>query len=340
MFAALRERYPDAYLAALVNSYNAPAIAENPHLDAIYAYTKGKHTEGETLLSAYWRRIRLLRLLRRERFDYALLVSAGFARRALGLARLIGPRHIVGFSTNEAEFRSMSDAIPYGHGSELHEVENGFRLLAPLGMHEIAIPPLCVVPDRTIAAEQKAALPPAVRVGSGPLIALHISARKPPQRWPIENFAALAARLHSEYAARFLLFWSPGDEHNPFHPGDDGKAVRLQELMAGLPVAPVRTEHLSELIAGLSLADAVVCSDGGAMHVAAGLSKPIVCFFGNSDAHRWHPWSVPHRVLQKPSRNVTDIGPDEALQAFSELWQQQGASQFTWSQVSRVRQAP
>ena len=33
MFEALRRRYPNAYIAVLVNSYNAPAIAGNPFVD-------------------------------------------------------------------------------------------------------------------------------------------------------------------------------------------------------------------------------------------------------------------------------------------------------------------
>ena len=52
LFEAIRRQYPEAYIAALVNSYNAPAIQGNPHLDAIFAYTKGKHADGETVLGA------------------------------------------------------------------------------------------------------------------------------------------------------------------------------------------------------------------------------------------------------------------------------------------------
>jgi len=55
------------------------------------------------------------------------------------------------------------------------------------------------------------------------------------------------------------------------------------------------------------------------MLVAAALGKPIVCFFGNSDAARWRPWGVPHRLLQRASREVTDITVAEALAACDDL---------------------
>ena len=82
LFEAIRRQYPQAYLAALVNSYNAPAIAGNPHLDAVFAYTKGKHAAGESVWQAYLRRVKLLWQLRRMQFDYAILATSGFAGRS------------------------------------------------------------------------------------------------------------------------------------------------------------------------------------------------------------------------------------------------------------------
>ena len=318
LFEAIRQQYPQAYIAALVNSYNAPAIEGNPHLDAIFAYTKGKHAAGESVWQAYFRRVKLLWQLRRMRFDYVVLATSGFAVRALKLARMLAPRHIVGFVTEQASSRSIDQAISHADGAQLHETQDMFRLLAPLGISG-EIPGLTVVPDPRLANHLREQLPETVRQGSGPLLALHISARKEKQRWPVEHFVELARQLHARHAARFLVFWSPGDENNPFHPGDDGKAAKLLAALADLPVAPVHTAHLSELIAGLSLCDAAVLSDGGGMHVAAGLGKPLVCFFGNSPAARWHPWGVPYQLLQNESRDVRTITPDEALMAFERL---------------------
>ncbi len=316
LFEAIRRHYPSAYIAALVNSYNAPAIQGNPYLDAIFAYTKGKHVEGESVVGAYWRRVRLMWLLRRERFDYVLLPSNGFAPRALKLARFIRPGSIVGFSAGAT--RGLDVPIPHGEGALMHETEDIFRLLAPLGIGA-PIPPLTVVPDSAVVARLRAGLPEALVASNGPLVALHISARKEKQRWSVERFAALAGLLHTRHAARFLVFWSPGDENNQFHPGDDAKVDRLMAALASYPAAAIRTETLTELMAGISLCDAAILSDGGAMHVAAGLGKPIVCFFGNSSASRWHPWGVPHVVLQKPSAIVNDICAEEAAAAFAQL---------------------
>jgi ADP-heptose:LPS heptosyltransferase len=125
--------------------------------------------------------------------------------------------------------------------------------------------------------------------------------------------------LNERHGARFRLFWSPGAEDDPRHPGDDGKARRILEAAAGIPVEPVETRELRALISGLAACDAIVCSDGGAMHIAAAMGMPVVCFFGDSDAVRWHPWGVPYRLLQPASREASDVSLEEALAAFDAI---------------------
>ncbi len=101
LFEALRRHYPDAYLAALVNSYNEPAIRGNPYLDAIFAYTKGKHAVGEAAWQAHLRRVRIVWKLRRMKFDYVIMTAGGLDARSLKLARMLAPRHIIGFNTDK-----------------------------------------------------------------------------------------------------------------------------------------------------------------------------------------------------------------------------------------------
>ena len=295
LFSALRRQWPSAWIGVLANSYNAPILSGNTDIDAVFAYQKAKH-HARNRLAVWWATAALLWRLRRMSIDLILCASPG----ALRFARLIGGRRII-------------ESAPSG---DAHAVEMTFRLLEPLGV--VAAPgPLVLNPDPLQAEHLRAelGLPTQER-----RIAIHVSARKPRQRWPEDRFAELIRRLLSGgHADRVLLFWAPGAEDDLRHPGDDGKAARLLDTLAGLPVTPVPTHELSDLVAGLSLADRVICSDGGAMHVAAGLGKPIVCFFGNSSAEHWHPWGVSFELLQKPSHEVTDISVDEALSAVARL---------------------
>ena len=77
LLAALRERYPQAHLAALVNSYNAGVLAGNPHVDAVHVYTKLKHRQrGESLVGTIVARLRLLRELKKQAFDHVILADS------------------------------------------------------------------------------------------------------------------------------------------------------------------------------------------------------------------------------------------------------------------------
>jgi len=154
-------------------------------------------------------------------------------------------------------------------------------------------------------------------LGPGPVIALHISARRPAQRWPLERFAALARELARE--ARIMLLWAPGARGDPRHPGDDAAAARVAADAATQGLVAVPTPELGTLIAALSRADRVVCPDGGTMHLAAALGKPIVALFGDSPVARWRPWGVPHRVLQPASRDLADLPLGTVLEACLEL---------------------
>jgi ADP-heptose:LPS heptosyltransferase len=312
LISALRRRYPRAHIAALVNTYNRQVLEGHPDLDAVYAYAKAKHRlPGQSRAAIYGNKLALTLKLRAQHFDYALLASPHPGASALRLARWIAPVHIAGY----AEPTGLVDfAMPRDTANVMHEVEAVFRLAQLFGIDAAPGKPSIGVDAN---ARARAGMALGARAPGRRLIALHISARKPSQRWPTERFAELMRALGSD--ADFLLLWSPGMDDHPQHPGDDAKARTIMAAARGLPLIAYPTRELKDLAAALSLVDYVICSDGGAMHIAAALGKPILCFFGDSDATRWHPWGVPYRLLQPDSRDAADITAASALRAFREL---------------------
>ena len=317
LIAALRERYPSGHIAALVNTYNEAVLAGNPDVDAVYAYEKGKHRgEARSIVSVYADRLRLIIALRKETFDYAILATPGFAPRSLRLARLVGARHVLGYTEHGKDHSGLDIALPYDREARAHEVEQVFGLLRALGVR--GPPPSArVFPDPGEGRDIEQALS---RVGYGtPVVGVHISARRENQRWPAESFAALIRAMAKRHDLRFLLLWAPGEADNPKHPGDGGKARAIVRACDGVPILPWPTEALSRLIAALALCDYVVCANGGAMHLAAALGRPILCFFGDSPPERWRPWKTPHELLQPVSRDLKDLSVEQALAGFERL---------------------
>jgi ADP-heptose:LPS heptosyltransferase len=321
VFRALREKYPGARICALVNSYNAAVARNNPCLDEVFVYTKAKHRrQDQSVVGIYGDRLRMMWRLRRERYDYVIIASVSSPSRQLRLARFLRPRHIVSFiGTGKGDSRRADIGIPYVSPQPLHEAENVYRLLQPLGITGTP-PPMCIRPDAGEVAVARSRVNERSAGRAGPLIGVHLSTRKATNRWPVANFIELIRRLHAAYPeARFLLLWAPGDSSNPKHPGDDDTAARIVQSLPGLPVIAYPMGPLEQLIADLSLCDTVITSDGGALHIAAALGKPILCFFGDIDTARWRPWGVPHVLLQPPTRHAPDITVDETFNGYQRL---------------------
>jgi heptosyltransferase-3 len=319
MIRALRQRFPKARLCVLVTSYNRQVVENNPDIDAVYAYMKAKHREkGQNVIGVYWNRMQLMLDLRRQRFDYAIIGGATFLRRALRLARMIRPRHIVGFTEQgKRGVRHIDTGVPYTLPHPMHEVEDIFRLLEPLGIKSPP-PPMRVYPTEASLAQVDAAFREK-HLPMEQVVGVHISSRKPLNRWPAGKFIELIQRLSQTRHATFMLLWSPGSASNPRHPGDDEKAEQIMNACNGIPILAYPTDRLDQLMAGLARCHSVICGDGGAMHIAAALHKPILCLFGSSDKTRWYPWGTEYILLQPASRNAADISLDEAVNGFAQL---------------------
>lgn len=332
LFIALRERYPQAWIALYTNDYASEVVAQHPALDQIFVYRKLKHFKSGGLArigefcQTIWQRWQMRCLLRAKKLDWVLLATPEDSPRNLALARSFNPLKVAGFTSGN----SRPDVA-----IALHALTNQPETVRVLQLLTAMDPALNFSETASVdhyRAQIFASAEEIVRLQQhyatlnhapdNTRIAIHISARKPSQRWPVENFAVLIESLIQQYKAEIVLFWSPGSHAHPLHPGDDEKAQAIIQRLtetARAQILPLPTTSLRTLIAGLALCDTVICSDGGAMHIAAGLGKPIVCLFGKSDATRWHPWGVAYQLLQKPSLEVRDITVDEVVQAYQRL---------------------
>lgn len=310
--SALRRRFPQARICALVNTYNRAVLERNPDVDAVYAYEKAKHrAPGTSRWRVYWNTLHLMLRLRRERFDYALLAGSRFMPHALRLARQMKPRHIVGYTAAGApDSKAIDMGVKESTAGTRHEIESVFELLRPLGVEGQPPERMQVYPDPVERGKAYAALREQPGWSDRTLVAVQISAREKDNQWPLENFAQLMRATDTK--AAFVLLWSPGDTANPFYPGDDAKAETLLRQMKNVPVVAYRTPTVGSLIGALSVCDLVVCCDSGTLHLAAALGKRILGFYCESMAKRWAPWGAPH--VQLVAARVPDI-PLAAAQA-------------------------
>ncbi|CAI1646040.1 Lipopolysaccharide core heptosyltransferase rfaQ [Serratia quinivorans] len=302
----------DHQVDILVNTYNSQVIDGNPHLNKVYLYTKLHHEISlKAKISAILLRIKTSFNIWRERYDVAI-VAGSWDKRPLQWAKLSRAKRIITIGEDAPD--AVTDKVPYMHGHR-HIVEELIQLAKPLGYDE--------APGKLeIYLKESEIIQASAKLGEDtgvPIYGLQISSRKEKQRWPAANFIALAHNLSKREQCKIILFWSPGASDNPTHPGDDDKAKQIVSQCKDLPLFPFETENIRDLMAGMSLCDQILTSDGGALHVAAGVGRPVVALFGNSDAFFWSPWKVPARVLEAPSADVSNLTVPEVLNAFISL---------------------
>jgi ADP-heptose:LPS heptosyltransferase len=258
----------------------------------------------------------MLAQLRRESFDYIVLAKSGFDSHGLSLARQLKRKNVIGFAPPGGKPpAALTTSVAPVPSQDLHEVEVIARLGQALDVPD-ALGPLRLFADKDRANAWRARLP--ALGGKRTWIAVHISARETSRVWDTDRWIGLVRDLAAGERVAVLLLWSPGSVDDPRHPGDDAKAALIQQAA---PVVAARTENLADLIAVLSLCNAFIGADGGAMHVAAGLGLPMVALFENleSKKRRWHPWRVAHELVAPATRDVADIKVEQVLAAWQRL---------------------
>ncbi len=115
--------------------------------------------------------------------------------------------------------------------------------------------------------------------GGRKIILLHPGGRLPTKRWPY--FSELLARLAPRDDLAVLILQPPGEQAPEPH-GPNQRIIRVPDWPG--------------LFATFQAADAVVCNDSLASHLAAALGKPVVAVFGSGNPAWFAPWNNFHLV--------------------------------------------
>jgi heptosyltransferase-1 len=271
--AALRRRYPQAYLAWAVGPAAADAVTGNPHLDETLIVGGA----GEGALPPLSAPGALRRALREKRFDTTIDMQ-GLFKSAL-LAFLSGARDRIGFRNLQEGTFLLNNRRVVPDRRDVHAVEGYFgfarALEAPVERVDFTI--------ATSAREEAEA--EALLSGIEHPIALIPGARWLSKRWPPGSFAAAADVLAEETGGRGVILGGAGD-------------APLAAAMAAAARAPLvdltgRTT-LKQCAAVLRRCRLVIGNDTGPMYLAAAVGTPTVAVFGPTDASRLGPYGEGH----------------------------------------------
>ncbi len=310
---AARIQYPEAKIGILVNTYNADIVKNNPDIDEIYIYEKAKHSPEKNKLSVWLNNLKVLRKIRKEKYDIAIGCGS-YSPRLEKYTFFTGAKKKIGYIKNEMAKSRFYNIALHEPDNLLHEVEKTFHLLSPLKINSHQNPPCARIFPSTEEVNRVTEYLKTLGYKKGiHLIAFHISSRRPENRWPAEKFIELGNLIVKNIQnVQMLLLWSPGSEKNPYHPGDDEQAEIIKNSL-GSNILTYKTETLEELIAALSMCNLIICSDGGAMHIGAALDKSIIVFWGSSEVERWKPWCNKYILIKGENKKVCNINAEEVF---------------------------
>jgi ADP-heptose:LPS heptosyltransferase len=180
---------------------------------------------------------------------------------------------VVSFAASARRERSSAVLVSTGvdlPADALHVVDQNSSLLAPLGL-----PVLRTAPDARYLLERESPGAAAfAATQASPYALYHPGAARAEKTWAVENYAALATRIHGELGLFPVISWGPGDEE---------RAARLEALLpSARKIPPLDFPGLASVMAGAAL---FVAGDTGPVHLADAVGVPALALFG-PDAYR------------------------------------------------------
>ena len=281
---ALRENYPNAYMAMVVSPYAKDIVDGNPYLDEVIIYDKeGSH-------KSWPRSIKFSRNLKKKRFDLAIILHptnrVHLVTFFAGIRRRIGYDRKLGFL--------LTDRIEHTKQlGEKHELEYALDLVRYLG-----IEPKDKNLFMPIKPESEKRVEELFQQGginkTDKLLAIHPGASCPSKIWPNERFADAAARLIERYGFKVLVIAGPKDL---------ALAQSVIKHMHKPAVNLAGKTSVSQLASVLKRCNLFISNDSGPVHIAAALGTPVISIFGRNQKGlsptRWGPTGKKDKILHK-----------------------------------------
>ena len=281
---AVRDTYPDAYIAFMVRPYAKDIIEGNPYLDEVIIYDK------EAAHNSFFATLLFGLRLRKKKFDTAVILHP--TNRSHMIAFIAGILNRVGFNRKMAFLltKRVDDKKLLG---EKHELDYTLDILKNIGVTAV---------DRSLFVPVTGSAENAVDVklkaagynGSTPLLAIHPGASCPSKKWPAARFASLADMLKERYGFQIALVAGPGDARD---------AAELKNNLKSRVIDLSGRTSVAELAALLKRCRLFISNDSGPVHIASAVGTPCVVIFGRKQPglspKRWGPTGKSDVVLHK-----------------------------------------
>ena len=311
---ALRARFPEDRIVAVVRPYVRPVLDPNPWTDAFL--------EVEPSAGGLWDAVRRLKA---EHAEIGILLPNSF-RSAL-LFFLAGVKHRIGYLRGGRGLM-LTDGVPAPREGKrflpVPQISYYLRLVEILGA-PTADRRMELFPTEADEADAEAAYAAAGLEAGRTLLLCPGAAFGPSKAWPVPHWAHLARGARERFGLESAILCGPSDAGvaSEIVEAADGRCATFHDK--GINLASAR--------AVVRRARVLVAIDSGLRHYAAALGRPVVALFGPTDirwTETWHAKEVrlqaalPCEPCQKPvcplgtTECMGKIAPEEVLDALDE----------------------
>jgi heptosyltransferase-2 len=284
---AIRRAQSGSEISILARPAVAALFSGQPFADRILEYDyRGTH-------GGWWGRERLIRTLRSERFDVALLLQN--AIEAAWLAWRAGIRERIGYARDGRGFL-LTNAVNVPKPGEIPPRESHYylELLSRVGWAERPekIPPIRLhVTDAAYETAESVLRRAGAREGAWRCAIAPGASYGAAKCWPPERFASLADRLISECDADVIFFGTPGEKEI---------VAQISSQMKSRAISMAGETSMRDLAALFSSCSIFIGNDSGAMHVAAAAGLPVIGIFGSTDPEGTSPVTQQFTLIREP----------------------------------------
>ncbi len=314
LIKAMRRKFKGAYIACMLDPRAKEILEHNPRINELIIYDeKGKHRS----LAG---KARLVSLIRKKKFDLAVLLHRSFTKALM--TRLAGIGERAGYATKKRKALLTRPVDP--PEAPAHKVEYFLRIARELGCDILDKNYEFFVTDKERKYIEEELAGEGVKK-EGLMVVINPGANWEPKRWSEANFARLADGLITKYGAKVVVAGAKKDLE---------MAGRIKERMKRSLIILAGRTDLGELGALMERADFVISGDTGPMHIASAVKSKVIALFGPTSPALTGPYgSANYRVIQKDVgceipcydlacknyKCMDAITVDDVLRVFSEM---------------------
>lgn len=289
---ALRDAYPDSYIAFMARPYARDIVEGNPYLNRVIIYDKAGAEKG------IFGNLKFINRLRKDKFDIAIILHP--TARSHITAFLAGIPERIGYD-RKCGFL-LTKMIPHTKQYGLkHEIDYTLDILRYIGVEP---------KDRSLYMPVKKGSEEKIRkifAENGMkeidnVVVINPGASCPSKRWRPANFVRVADVLAERYNVKIVIICDDKDK-----PISDAVSSSMKRPCVNLS----GQTSVADLASVLRRAKIFISNDSGPVHIACAVGTPVVAIFGRRNRglspERWSPSGDRDMVLHK------DVGCNECL---------------------------